>query len=376
MKKRINILQVTLCLEIGGLESLIIEICKHIDKTKFNIEILCLMRCDPIYRKILSQQGISVHILKKNRAFDIPFIIKFVSFLRHRKINILHTHSGCFFDSAICSSLAGGVRSIYTAHGLPLDTGCQSRIEDNIASLIIDRIIAVSDEIKADLQKRLPFSKRKINLIINGVNTSIFQPIQDQREIDATKIFLQIPLKKKVIGSVGRLEDIKNYDLLLRVFAKLAREHGNNVHLVLVGDGDEREKLENTVRDLDIFQNTSFLGIQYDIQKILPIFDVFALTSLSEGTCISLLEAQACGIPAVVTNVGGNSKIIKDGYNGFLCRKDDLDDIVRKIIILLVEDKMHKDFSIRSRNKVLDDFNLSSMVRSYENLFEMIHQQN
>ena len=372
MKKKFNILQVTGYLEMGVLETLIVEICKSINREKFNIQVLCLIHYDLIYKENLNRKGIPVYLMRKNGRLDLSFFRKFINFIKDKKIDLIHTHSGCLFNSAICGQLSGLKGIIYTAHGLPIKTDLKSTIEDTIASLMVDRIIAVSDEIKDDLRKRLPLSQNKISLISNGVDTTIFLPVQDQNTINEVKKTYQIPLDKKIIGTVGRLEKIKNYDMLIQCFRKVIENYGYIAHLVFIGDGSERESLKALVRKLDLIENISFLGTQYNLYNIITIFDIFTISSFSEGMSIALLEAQSCGIPAVVTNVGGNSKIIKNNHNGFLCQSNNPDDMYRKISMLLDDSHIQKKLGQNARNTVVNHFDLHVMVRSYEDIYQKI----
>jgi glycosyltransferase involved in cell wall biosynthesis len=255
---------------------------------------------------------------------------------------------------------------------LPIDNSLQARLEDYTSALMTDKIIGVSEEIKEDLRRRLPVSTEKLDIIINGINTSVFKPNGNHKDIDELKKRFHIPQGKKIIGSVGRLEKIKNYRMLIQSFAELIKNQGGIAHLAFVGDGSERDNLENYSRELEISDHISFLGKQYHIEKILPIFDIFTLSSLSEGTSISLLEAQSCGIPAVVTDVGGNSNIVKHGYNGFLCKVNGYKDMAEKLAAVLKNENLRNEMKNHARSVALERFDLSSMVRAYEQLYETL----
>jgi len=370
MERRINLLYVTQYLEIGGLETLIVELCKNVNRSKFNVQVLCLNGFDQAYKNELSKQGIPVTLIKKSHRLDFLFLYRIVSFLKREKIELLHAHGGCFLYSAICGKIGRVKKFIYTAHGLPVDNSLQARLEDYTSALMTDKIIAVSQQIKEDLRRRLPISTEKLDIIINGINTAVFKPNGNHKEIGESKRQLNIPWGKKIIGSVGRLEKIKNYRMLIQSFAELIENQGEIAHLAFVGDGSERDNLENYSRELGISDRISFLGMQYHIEKILPILDIFALSSLSEGTSISLLEAQSCGIPVVVTDVGGNGNIVKHGYNGLLCKVNDYKDMAEKLTAVLKDENLRNEMKNHARSVVLERFDLSSMVRAYETLYE------
>lgn len=172
-----------------------------------------------------------------------------------------------------------------------------------------------------------------------------------------------------VVGAVGRLVPIKNHIMLLHSFSLLLKKTELKVHLLIVGDGSEREHLEAIACDLGISRFVSFLGVRDDISVLLDAIDIFTLTSLTEGVSISLLEAQAKGIPAVVTDVGGNSCVIENGVNGFLIKLDDCELFARKIQILLENKSLYKSFSDHSLKKTTNQFDIEVVADRYEKLY-------
>jgi glycosyltransferase involved in cell wall biosynthesis len=361
-----------LFLEIGGLETLVMELCKHIDRDKFNVNVLCLCGYDPIYREELRKIGVPVFLIKKDGPLDFFFLRKIINLIKQEQINVIHSHSGCFFNAAVSAYFAKKARLVYTAHGMPVETGWKAEIEDKIAAGISTKLVAVSEEIKAHLIKLFPAQRKKIVSITNGVDTELFSPIDDIKKIEQIKERYGISSEKTIIGTVGRLEGVKNYQMLIRSFAKLIEKYPDEIHLVFIGDGSERGVLEHLTHKLRVKGKVSFLGIQYELQNIIPMLSVFVLSSLSEGTSVSLLEAQSCGVPAVVTGVGGNVRIVRDGHNGFLCRVNDYSEMAVRIERLLYDKYLMMTMRHNARTMVLENYNLYSMVNSYEQLYETV----
>jgi glycosyltransferase involved in cell wall biosynthesis len=181
-----------------------------------------------------------------------------------------------------------------------------------------------------------------------------------------------LPADAFTVGSVGRLEPEKNYSMLLRAFALLAAGSSRPACLVLVGEGSRRAELEAQAAELGIADRVRFLGMQYRVSEILPLLDVFVLTSLTEGTSISLLEAQASGVPAVVTDVGGNGFIVRDGENGFLCAVNDDTAMAEMMCRLRDEPALARRMAEAARRRVRDGLDLGSMVRGYEHLYRRL----
>lgn len=374
--KPVHVLHCTLFLKMGGLESIIMDMAKKIDQASFKISILCLGSYDETYKSILDKMGVPVYHIKRTGKFDSTFFRKIITLIKNIKADVFHAHSGCFFNTAICAILSGVKAYVYTEHGLPLydnglpmNTSFKTRIEDKFAAWVAGRIFAVSEEIRKDMAIRFPHSMNKVRIITNGVDTDRFKPDETQQLKNAVKQRFEIPEDHKIIGSVGRLVPIKNYESLIKAFAKLTKNNDDKLRLILIGDGVERLRLETIARENNVLPSITFAGVQYDIQHILPAFDVFVLPSRTEGTSISLLEAQACGVPAVVSHVGGNPNIIKHGLNGFLFKPDDSDAMAQRIKEIIDDKPMAHLMGVAARENVINRFSVQSMIKEYENSY-------
>ncbi len=361
-----HVVHITQKLEIGGLESFIVELCRKMDTTGFRSTVLCLNGYDERYKTSLEQIGVPVHLIRKKHRYDALFLLRAASFLRSIRADIVHSHGGCFFYSSLIGKLAGVRQLVHTVHGMPLSSGLQARVEEYLSCAMTDRIIAVSDQIAEDLSSRNPHIANKLEVVINGIDTDRFRPVRDDELRAAGRAGFGLPQTARIIGTVGRLEKIKNYPLLLRACAELIHSHGTGAHLALVGSGSEEQALRQLARELGIAERVSFLGMQYDLQQIYPLFDVFVLSSLTEGTSLSLLEAQACGIPALVTDVGGNPRIISNGINGYLCPSGDQAAMAALLDRLFGDDVLMAEMGNAARTRVMEGFDLSGMVKTYQ----------
>ena len=367
--ERRKVLHVTLYLAIGGLESVILELCPRLDRALFDVEILCLNGYDPEFIQRVVDAGIPVHLIKKRYRFDFGFFFRVARFIRSKQVDVLHAHSGCYFYAALFTLLAGVKTFIYTAHGLPVLVRLQDRIEDNLATLLADTIVPVSEEIKETLLQWTPFSRRKLQVIINGIDTERFRPQPELRHDPEMIAKYGLASDFFWVGSVGRLEPEKNYSMLLRSIACIGHRPGRKIRLALVGDGSQLQPLQELAATLGVEQQVVFLGKQLHVYEILPLFDVFVLSSLTEGTSISLLEAQACGVPAVVTDVGGNGFIVRHGENGFLCPVNDAEAMASALCRLRDEPDTLQGMAIAARQRVENGLDLGSMVGQYQELY-------
>lgn len=367
---RIHILHVTQCLDLGGLETLIIELCKHADRKRYQVSVLCFNGYDEIYKTLLADYGIPVYLISKKGKYDISFFARAARFVRKIRADVIHTHGGCFFYSSIIGKLAGAGHLIYTVHGMPVNRGWRHKLEDFISCALTDNIVAVSEEVNRYMKENFRVFGDKMAIIINGIDTNKFRPIGNTYAVLEKKTALGIPGHKKIVGSVGRQENVKNYPMLLKAFAELVHSYEDDLHLTLVGDGGESASLKRLSAELNVSEHVSFLGMQYDMPSIYPLFDVFALSSFTEGTSLSLLEAQSCGVPAVVTDVGGNSNIIRDGVNGFLCGSGDYAGMAEKMDRLVNSDELRSTMGMLGRQLIENDFGLNLMLKRYDELYQ------
>lgn len=368
-KGKTHIVHITQRLEIGGLESFIVEFCRKFDKDAFTATVLCLNGYDELYSKSLAECGVAVHLIRKNSRYDLLFLWRAAAFLKRIKADIVHSHGGCFLYSSLIGKLAGVKGLVYTVHGMPVVSGLQAGVEEFLSCAMTDRIVAVSDEVAEDLKCRRRWASQKIDVIINGIDSDRYRPIYDKKVIADMKADYGLPADKKIIGTVGRLEPVKNYPLLLHAFAKLTRSGSNDFHLVFVGSGSDDEALKSLADNLGIAERVTFLGMQYDLHRIYPLFDVFVLPSLTEGTSLSLLEAQSCGVTAVVTDVGGNYRVIKNGLNGFLSPSGDHDAMTAHLDRCLNCDTELAAMGKAARAEILDKFNINAVLKQYQAMY-------
>ena len=211
-----------------------------------------------------------------------------------------------------------------------------------------DGIIALT----TDMQKKLKqFTPRKISIIPNGI------------ELDG--IINNIPIKNESINQkiiyVGRLEPVKGVEYLIMAM-KLIHNEMPSVQLVLVGDGNERDRLETLSSELDIYKSVEFVGKipHEDVQAYLQDADVFVLPSLSEGFPNVLLEAMACGLPIVATRIGGIPDIIEDGIHGYLVESKNFYELATKIMDILQDVEFSKKISSANKEE--------ARAYSYENI--------
>jgi glycosyltransferase involved in cell wall biosynthesis len=222
----------------------------------------------------------------------------------------------------------------------------------------IDRFCCVSPEIAAAVTRWWTVSQRIVEVVPNGIAVDPPVGLPDRAEVRDS---LGIPPSAKVVGTVGRLTEVKRQDRLLRAVATLP-----DVWLLIVGDGEERTNLERLAEELGIAGHTRFVGYQPRPEAFLRAMDVFALTSRSEGFPVSLLEAWAAGVPVVSTAVGGIPTVVTAGRNGLLVANNDGSELAHALSQVLNNPELANRLVVSSVQQLQEKYSLEQVAAGYE----------
>lgn len=282
--------------------------------------------------------------------------------LRQRRVDVLHAHLfGAVWSGALAARLAG-VRSIGTLHDSYTVTERPARIRLlQAAALLGTPLVAVAASMESLFRAMAHFGRHAWTTIHNGVDTELFQP----RPGALTRADLRLPGDRILIGCVGRLVPLKRHARLIETVAALDRE---DTSLVIVGEGPEMSRLQALVRAKGVAGAVHFLGQRDDVAAILPLLDLFALFSDTEGLSCSIAEALACGLPCVVTDVGGNSELIRHGEEGLLVPPSDRSAAGRYLGSLVQDREFRNRMRLNARARAVEHFSLHAMLAAYERM--------
>jgi glycosyltransferase involved in cell wall biosynthesis len=241
-----------------------------------------------------------------------------------------------------------------------------ARLVDGLASRWTDVVVAVSAPLADRLRQHVVARPDRVRVVYNGVDTDALRP-GGRRSLRAE---WGIGPDTRVIGSVGRLEPIKGYDVMIDAFARYRALPGApSAVLAIAGDGQERARLEERARTEGIEAEIRFLGWRDDLSHLLAGFDIFALTSRSEGTSVSLLEAMSAGLCPVVTDVGGNADVLGPELAHRLVPSESPDRIAEGWADALRSDPARSRDAASARRRVEERFSLQAMVAAYESIY-------
>lgn len=309
-----RVMQLVLSLSPGGTERLVIEICRHLaDRVESSV---CCLDEPGAWAAELGPLGIPVSALSRRPGFQPGVALELARVINAGKVDVVHCHHySPYVYGLLASVLHPRVRLVFTEHGR-LSGAPPSRKRQWVNPLLAwwpARLCAVSADLKQHMVAE-GFPARRLQVVYNGIAVGE-RPRADERR--AAREGLGLPADAFVVGTVGRLDPVKNLPALLRAHAVLATEHPR-AQLVIVGDGPERDALQAEARTLGIAGSVLFTGYRPDVRAVLPAFDVYANSSVYEGVSLTILEAMAAALPVVATNVGGNPEVVIDHETGRL----------------------------------------------------------
>ncbi len=368
MKRRIRILQIIQNLNYGGMERLLADIVLRADPSRFEPHVMALQYLGR-FAEGLSKVA-SVHLAKPMGRGSLIWPRALTEQISHIAPDVVHTHTGVWYKATLAARRAGVRFIIHTEHGREHPDPWLARLQDGVASRQTDLVVAVSEVLARQLRNTVVRERAPIRVVMNGVDTELHRP---RSGAEGIRSVINIPSENAVIGSIGRLEHIKGYDIMIEAFARLLAVWPGDKpapFLLIGGEGSQRSTLEARAEALGLKRYVHFLGWRDDVQELHATFSIFTMSSRSEGTSVSLLEAMSAGLCPVVTDVGGNAAVLGPALRPRLVRPGDPDALAAAWMDALGDDTRRQIDAIRARKRVIEEFSLPRMVRDYESIYE------
>ena len=364
--EKIKVAHIVQTLDVGGAERLVMDLLKSCDKSRFDFT-LCCLGTRGVLADELEKENVRLIFLNKKDGLDFNLSFKIASLMKDSKIGVLHTHNQRpQFYGALATHLFRPRVYVHTRHGRNYPDNYKSVLFSRFFAGRASKVVVVCDDIykfARDIEK-LP--KEKLKIINNGVDTERFNG--EGRDKKLLRDSLGIGPDELVIGTVGRLAKIKNQKLLILAFKNVA-DLRSDCRLVVVGDGPLKNELIDYSQEVGVREKILFLGERNDISQLLGVFDIFCLSSLSEGISLVLLEAMATGLPIVATRVGGNSELIEDGVNGFLVPSQDPRSMSENLVKLLSDKELRDHMSKNNQKSARSRFDIRDVTKTYQELY-------
>ena len=321
-------------LDRGGLERTVVDLIASQRDAGHECRVICLFKLGLLARELLAS-GVRVDACGKRRGLDLRALRRARALIRQSPDAVIHTHNAMAHYYAVLASLGLPVKCrINTRHGMGGRTRSGRQEWLYRQSLRgTDYAVAVCEAARQRFAADGMHPRRALLSVPNGIRLERFRPADDVAR-QSLVAELGLPTGSRIIGTVGRLQPVKDHALLLRAFAKV-RVQVPEAALVIVGDGPLRAALEAQAEQAGLSDALRFMGDRHDVPRLLTGMEVFALTSTSEGYSVALLEACASSLPIVATDVGGNREIVRHGINGRLVPSGDTAAIATALIALL-----------------------------------------
>lgn len=365
---RLRVLHVVDSLGVGGTE---LGLAKVVEVTQGEIaHAVCAVRAGGPTADRLDAREIPVHILGKRDGNDWTVPLRFARLCRRTAPDVVHTRNWGSVDAIIGARLARVPVVIHGEHGREAsDPEGVNRRRNRLRralSVFVDRMVAVSDQLRTWLICEVGVPERKVCLLKNGVDAERFCPRDDRDDLRRAHGYAPEDI---VVGTVGRLDPVKNQAALLEVLAALAATQPS-LHVAIAGNGPERESLTRETAQRGLADKVALLGHRNDIPEVLNLLDLFVLPSLGEGMCNTILEAMAVGLPVVATSVGGNPELVDDGFTGRLVPVRDRSALARAIALYAADERLRHEHGAAGRRRVVQEFSLGAMAARYRWLYQ------
>ena len=363
-------------LVIGGMENGVVNLINRIPPRRYRHCVICMEDFSD-FRGRLTDPAVPVLAMHKSRSGAAGLYRRLYSLFRTIRPAILHSRNLSGLDALPPAVLARVPGRIHSEHGRDIDDIdgelLRPRMLRRIHAPIVQRYVTVSKDLQSYLQQRIGVAPSRITQIYNGVDTERFSP-------SSIKPAGVLPdsfggTGKVIVGTIGRLQPIKNQIALVRALARLFRSEPSlrtSVRLAIVGGGPSRADLDASIQAEGLRGIVWLPGAREDVMQVLRCFDVFVLPSLNEGISNTILEAMATGLPVVASRVGGNGELVLAGLTGALYAQGKDDALEVSLRPYLSDSELRSAHGSAGRANAVLNYSLDAMVQRYLAVYDAL----
>lgn len=359
-------------LTFGGLENGVVNLINNLPEDRYRHAIICTATATDFSARV-RRGGVEICELRKRPGKDVAAYARMWRILRRLRPQIVHTRNLPALDMIVPARLAGVRRFVHSEHGLDMieldGKNAKYNSMRRASRLVVDRYITMSRDLNDWMRREIGVPAGRIETIYNGVDTARFSPTVGEGQSVLPDGFA--PEGAVVIGTIGRLDPVKNQIALVRALAGLLDRRPElrpRLRLVIIGDGTERSAIESVIAASNVRDLAWLPGFRDDTPAHYRALDIFVLPSLREGISNTLLEAMASGRPVIATRVGGNPEIVADGIVGRLVAQD-TDALAEAILCYVDNPELMRAHGKAGREHMLRSFSLDAMIRRYDKVY-------
>lgn len=371
---RVRIMHVVYSFGVGGLENVIVQLINRLPAARFEHVVLALTTVSG-FRERIVHPDVRCIALHKPPGHAVPLYLRLYRLLRELRPHVLHTCNLAALEVVPLAWLASVPLRIHAEHGWDAHDpqGCNPRYQHlrRLYRPFVSHYVTVSRDLDDYLGRAVGVPAQRRSLIANGVDTDVFAPARG-----VSRVVQGCPFEAGrhwLVGTVGRLQTVKNQPLLARAFVRALRDYPamrESARLVIVGEGQLRADVERVLADAGMSDLAWLPGVRDDVADVLRALDLFVLPSQTEGTSCTLQEAMASGLPVVATAVGGTPDLVQDGVTGHLVPPDDEPALTEALVRAFRDPDTAARQGQAGRERALSRFAIGAMVQQYQQLFD------
>jgi len=361
-------------LDVGGMENGLVNLINHMPAAHYRHAIICMTDYTDFSQRI-RRADVGLYALHKREGKDVGVHWRLRRLLRELQPAIVHTRNLATLEAQATAAAAGVRTRIHGEHGWDVGdldgSRAKHRLMRRMARPLVGHYIALSRHQLAYLSEAIGIGHDRLHHVCNGVDTHRFAP---RGPGEATPLPEGFASKDSVvIGSVMRLQAVKAPQDLVGAFIRLRERFPAlfpRLRLVLVGDGPLRDAVARQLDEAGVAEQAWLPGARDDVPGLMRAMDLFVLPSLAEGICNTILEAMACGLPVIATEVGGNPDLLQPGETGALVPAGDPAALARQIQAYLEEPDRRQREGQAARARAEAAFSMEAMVEGYMKVYE------
>ena len=370
---RIRVVHVVYSFSVGGLENVIVQLINRLPSERFEHVVLSLTTVSDFKNRI-NQPGVRFIELNKPPGHAVALYPRIFKLLRELQPDVLHSCNLAALELTPLAWLARVPRRIHAEHGWDAhDPQGRNRRYQRLRRIykpFVSHYVSVSQDLDTYLNQEIGIHATRRSLIANGVDTHIFSPSTSPAALPGGCPFGP---ECWLIGTVGRLQTVKNQPLLARAFVHLIQSHPDareRVRLIVVGEGPLRGDVERILDDAGLRELAWLPGARQDVPDILRALHCFVLPSQTEGTSCTLQEAMASGLPTVATAVGGTPDLVDTDHTGQLVPPGDVEAMAQALWRYVSDPALAQQHGAAARVQAVERFGIGGMITRYQALFE------
>jgi sugar transferase (PEP-CTERM/EpsH1 system associated) len=359
--------------DMGGLENGVVNLLNNMSTDAYRHVVVSITDVTDFRRRV-QRDDVEFISLKKPPGHGIWMYGQVFRLIRRMRPSIVHTRNLAALEFVVPAWLARVPVRIHGEHGRDVEdargTSAKYRWLRRVYMPFVSHYCALSRDLADYLVDVVGVPQRRVTQVYNGVDATRFRPAPEPVQVVDCKFSSR---QHFVLGSVGRMQHIKDPVLLARAFVRAIEMHPplrERLRIVMVGDGPLRQACAETFEAAGLSPCAWLPGERNDVSDIMRSLSCFVLPSLAEGISNTILEAMACGLPVIATDVGGNADLVTHGETGVIVPSSDVHAMATAIVELATDPARATRMGRAGRIKAEQHFSLVSMVATYQRLYD------